>query len=240
MNHENSSDRNAQLLAVFLNWELKNFHSIESSGEAQGESQVSKLEQNIEIILSLFRSLNSSDVFEKTYTRQLAARLLSKSGCSKEMEKRMATAFKNECGESFSTLTELMFTSTGDSENLTESFKACATKIPFTDFTFKVLEQKTWPIDSSLNAVEVASGEDANNQEEAKTGGAAKGTTPRQSSSSRGNDHRDSNQSAQTSNKPVTLPKPLSDVFNSFSKFYKEQFRGKRLDYIYQYGNCLI
>lgn len=40
--------------------------------------------------------------------------------------------------------------------------------------------------------------------------------------------------------KPVNLPKPLSDLFNSFSKFYKEQFRGKRLDYIYQYGNCLI
>lgn len=57
-----------------------------------------------------------------------------------EMEKRMATAFKNECGESFSTLTELMFTSTEESENVTESFKACSSKIPFTDFSFKVLE----------------------------------------------------------------------------------------------------
>ena len=53
----------------------------------------------------------------------------------------MAAAFKNECGESFSTLTELMFFSTGESESLTESFKASmTTKQPFTDFTFKVLE----------------------------------------------------------------------------------------------------
>ena len=56
------------------------------------------------------------------------------------MEKRMAAAFKNECGESFSTLTELMFTSTGESENTTESFKACTSKVPFPDFSFKVLE----------------------------------------------------------------------------------------------------
>ena len=57
LNHENSSDRNAQLLAVYLNWELKN------------TGKLSNLEQNIDIVLGLFRSLNSSDVFEKTYTR---------------------------------------------------------------------------------------------------------------------------------------------------------------------------
>lgn len=106
--------------------------------------------QRVEVILGLFRSLNSSDVFEKTYTRQLAMRLLSKHGCSMPMEKRMAAAFKNECGESFSTLTEMMFASTEENENVVESFKATATKLPFTDFNFKVLEQKTWPIDSSV------------------------------------------------------------------------------------------
>ena len=61
----------------------------------------------------------------------------------------MANAFKNECGESFSTLTELMFQSTSESENLNESFKACASKLPAIVFDFKVLEQKTWPIDTN-------------------------------------------------------------------------------------------
>ena len=128
LNHENGSDRNAQLLAIHLNWELKNFN------------ENSRLEQHIQIILNLFRSLNSSDVFEKTYTRQLAMRLLSKSGYDLNLEKRSAAAFKNECGESFSTLTELMFSSTSESEGLNETFKACTSKLPAMEFNFKVLE----------------------------------------------------------------------------------------------------
>ena len=111
------------------------------------------MEDKIEVVLSLFRSLNSSDVFEKTYTHQLANRLLTKTeGTDVEVEKRLATAFKNETGESFSTLTDLMFTSVSESNDITESFKATANKLAFTDFSFKVLEQKTWPIDTSRNS----------------------------------------------------------------------------------------
>ena len=220
MNHENSSDRNAQLLAVYLNWELKTY------------SDESKLEDHIEIILSLFRSLNSSDVFEKTYTRQLAMRLLSKKGYDIELEKRIAFAFKNECGVGFNPQTELMFSSISESESLTESFKALTTKLPFTDFNFKVLEQKTWPIDTSMNTAET------DDQEEAKT------TTVARASSKASATRADAKDSGKSDNAKqmnvLILPKPLSDLFSNFSKFYKEQFKGKRLDIIHQYGSCLI
>ena len=65
-----------------------------------------------------------------------------------EIEKQMVSAFKNECGESFSTSTEVMFSSTSESETFTELFKASTNKLPFTNFDFKVIEQKTWPIDT--------------------------------------------------------------------------------------------
>lgn len=127
LNHEGASDRNAQLLAVYLNKELK--QGVES-----------KIEKNTETVLALFRSLYSSDVFEKTYTRQLANRLLSNKGTDLELEKQMAMAFKSETGESFSTLTDLMLTNVAESETLTESFKAVSPNTPFSDFNFKVLE----------------------------------------------------------------------------------------------------
>ena len=67
--------------------------------------------------------------------------------CDIELEKKVAAAFKSETGESFSTMTERMFGSVDESDSLMESFKIVATKLPFKDFSFKVLEQKTWPID---------------------------------------------------------------------------------------------
>lgn len=38
----------------------------------------------------------------------------------------------------------------------------------------------------------------------------------------------------------MTLPKPLSEMFNGFSTFYKERFREKHLSIAHQYGSCLI
>jgi len=45
-----------------------------------------------------------------------------------------------------------MFNSTVESEGFTTSFKVtpAAEKLPFSDFTIKVIEAKTWPIDISL------------------------------------------------------------------------------------------
>ena len=80
--------------------------------------------------------------------------MLSKTnnGNNLELEKRLAQALKSETGESFSTLTELIFNNVSESETLVEQFKACTTNLPFLDFSFKVLEQKTWPIDTSNNS----------------------------------------------------------------------------------------
>ena len=36
----------------------------------------------------------------------------------------------------------------------------------------------------------------------------------------------------------MTLPKQLSDMFSSFNKFYENQFKGKRLDVVHEYGRC--
>ena len=96
----------------------------------------------------MHRSLNSSDVFEKTYTRQLARRLLLKTGYDIELEKRVVAAFKPECGENFGTMTELMFNNTSESELLVETFKVSTNKLQIQDFSFMILEQKTWPIDT--------------------------------------------------------------------------------------------
>ena len=44
-----------------------------------------------------------------------------------QLEKQVTVAFKPECGEAFSTLTELMFQSTFESETLSEAYKATLT-----------------------------------------------------------------------------------------------------------------
>mmetsp|Transcript_9521 Transcript_9521/g.12979 ORF Transcript_9521/g.12979 Transcript_9521/m.12979 type:complete len:91 (+) Transcript_9521:1454-1726(+) len=62
----------------------------------------------------------------------------------------MVATLKPECGENFQSQTELMFTSTAESEALTVAYLAetAPNKLPFTNFTIKVIEAKTWPIDT--------------------------------------------------------------------------------------------
>ena len=138
LNYENNGDRNAQLLAIYINWQLRR------------KDEDMMLERNRGVVLSLFRSLDSTDFFEKTYLRNLARRLLSKEGYDLEQEKKMVATLKPECGENFQSQTELMFTSTTESEAFTEAFLATtpANKLPFTNFSIKVIEAKTWPIDT--------------------------------------------------------------------------------------------
>jgi len=211
LNHEHSSDRNAQLLAIYINWALKH----------EGHKL---LADDHEHVLSLFRSLNSSDVFEKTYLRQLAARLLCKTGYDLDQEKKLASTLKPECSENFATQTELMFANTAESEALTQSFISTHSKLAFADFTIKVIEQKTWPIDTQGVAAIASPPPDTEEQ---------KGAARSRPTSSVGAKDKDATQATPSKAELVGLPKPLSDVFNSFAKFYKEQFRGKRLDIVY-------
>ena len=87
------------------------------------------------------------------YTKQLGKRLLQshdKDAAVKDaLEQKLAEVLKSECGEHFTTKVEQMFNDVQSSRDLVRHFKALPGKSDC-DVDFKILEQKMWPVDISL------------------------------------------------------------------------------------------
>lgn len=60
-----------------------------------------ELEVTLERMLVLFRHLNSKDMFEAFYRKQLSKRLLLGTSSSDELERSMIVKLKSECGSNF-------------------------------------------------------------------------------------------------------------------------------------------
>ena len=105
-------------------------------------------------ILSLFRHINSKDVFEAFYKRDLAKRLLTNRTTSTDMERSFLSKLKAECGAGYTSKMEGMFKDMDLSRDIMGSYAAYAsgaTNAPSSsgktvDMDVQVLTTGYWPV----------------------------------------------------------------------------------------------
>eukprot|EP00559_Dactyliosolen_fragilissimus_P003262 CAMPEP_0184872658 /NCGR_PEP_ID=MMETSP0580-20130426/41416_1 /TAXON_ID=1118495 /ORGANISM="Dactyliosolen fragilissimus" /LENGTH=913 /DNA_ID=CAMNT_0027375489 /DNA_START=568 /DNA_END=3309 /DNA_ORIENTATION=- len=105
--------RFAELLAKYIDLRFKNPH-LYSPHQSQQPIMATATTSNTddafqEAALDLFRHLNSKDVFEAFYRRDLAKRLLSNKSASIDREKFFVARLKAECGGVYTSKMEGMF-----------------------------------------------------------------------------------------------------------------------------------
>ena len=104
-----------------------------------------------DIIISLFRYLQSKDIFENFYTRYLAQRLLHRRSESMEREQEFVACIKAECGQQFFNRVEQMYKdihqSEIDSREYLSSDPRKKPKIAF-EVEYFVISQGSWPVPS--------------------------------------------------------------------------------------------
>lgn len=104
----------AELIAKYLDSKLR-------SG-AKGESE-DEIEDLIDKVMVLFRFVNSKDVFEAFYKKDLAKRLLFSRSASFDAEKSIISKLKAECGTQFSSKLEGMFKDIELSHDVVTAFR---------------------------------------------------------------------------------------------------------------------
>ena len=87
------------------------------------------------------------------------------------------------------------------------------------DVNFRILQQKTWPITQGTGDSEASVKEKQNKKK-----------------------HQGDEEMQTTQIMQVSLPKPLSSVFQQFAQFYlsKSNYKGRKLDYYADYGSCVL
>lgn len=111
-----------------------------------------------------------------------------------------------------------MFSDVKESIELTNEFRGSKNKTGV-EVNFRVLQQKTWPITQNQTEPEPASEKKPNKKKA-----------------------QDDEEMQQVSIMQVTLPKPLSTIFQQFQQFYlsKPANKGRRLDYFAEHGSCVL
>lgn len=107
----------------------------------------------LDSILSLFRYLNSKDVFEAFYKRHLAKRLLTHKSASVDLEKSFLSKLKAECGTAYTAKMEGMFKDVSLSREIMAGFNDTAVSMiksvgprPNSKLDIQILTTGYWPI----------------------------------------------------------------------------------------------
>lgn len=133
----------AELLAKFLDRHLQ-------SGSRTSASDV-EFEELFDRVISIFRALNSKDVFEAFYRKDLAKRLLLNKCASIDAERMVMSKLKDECGAQFISKMEGMFKDIDLSKDLSAKFTEHLAETPDplirpkTDIGIHVLTTGYWP-----------------------------------------------------------------------------------------------
>ena len=139
-----------ELLAKFLDRHLQVGSRISTSDV--------EFETLFEKIISIFRSLNSKDVFEAFYRKDLAKRLLLNKCASIDAERMVLGRLKDECGAQYISKMEGMFKDIDLSKDLTVKFAESLVESPNpligskTDVGIHVLTTGYWP---TFNPIEL-------------------------------------------------------------------------------------
>lgn len=80
------------------------------------------MEQLLDRVMVLFRSIHGKDVFEAFYKKDLAKRLLLDKSASMDLEKAMISKLKTECGSAFTNKLEGMFKDVDLSRDIMSAF----------------------------------------------------------------------------------------------------------------------
>lgn len=133
----------SEMLAKFVDRHLQ-------SGSRNATSDL-EFEALFEKVMSIFRSLNSKDVFEAFYRKDLAKRLLLNKSASIDAEKVVLGKLKDECGAQYISKLEGMFKDIDLSKDLTVKFGESLTEQPLPQISTKVdigihvLTTSYWP-----------------------------------------------------------------------------------------------
>ena len=134
-------------LSLFLDDQLK--RGIKSLNELQVEDLLDRA-------LMLFRFLNDKDLFERYYKAHLSKRLLLSRTVSDDAERSMISKLKTECGFSFTSKLEGMFTDIRLSADAMDNFRASLAKrsmsLPI-ELSVSVLTTGFWPTAAAGNCV---------------------------------------------------------------------------------------
>ena len=127
-------------LAAFCDSEFKN-----------GLRGINETETNarLKAIIDLFRLLNSRDIFVKSYTKYLAARLINNTFLSLDLEELMISKLKVECGHNTVNKLALMIADLKTSKELMLLFRESPASKQIAsegvDFSADVLTSGHWP-----------------------------------------------------------------------------------------------
>jgi|MDTE01.2.fsa_nt_gb cullin 3 len=135
--------RCAVFLADYVDDLLKN--ALRENTEGEADSKLDKF-------IVMFRFLLDKDIFESYYKQALSKRLLSGKSVSDDLEKAMIGKMKAECGATYVTNLEGMFTDMQLSKDVAEGFKASpeAQQLPSQmRLEMSTLTAGFWPIPST-------------------------------------------------------------------------------------------
>ena len=99
----NLDSRAAQFLSAYMDEMLR------KGSKAGNITSQHDVEKQLDSTINVFRYLQDKDVFEDFYKQYLSSRLLNGSSASTEVEKKMISKFKAECGQQFTSRLEGMF-----------------------------------------------------------------------------------------------------------------------------------
>jgi cullin 3 len=139
----NQSRQCATFLSDHVNDLLKN--ALKESSEAEADSKLDKF-------VVMFRFLHDKDLFENSYKAALSKRLLSGKSISDDLERSMIGKMKAECGTTYVTSLEGMFTDMQLSKDVVDGFKQAeeAKKLPSSvKLEMNLLTAGFWPIPST-------------------------------------------------------------------------------------------
>nr|CCA24461.1 PREDICTED: similar to Cullin4B (CUL4B) isoform 3 pu [Albugo laibachii Nc14] len=108
------SSRPAELIAKYVDAKLR------TGNKGGSETQIEAL---LDDVIVLFRYIQSKDVFEAFYKKDLAKRLLLGKSASFDLEKLMLSKLRTECGSSFTNKLEGMFKDIDLSQNVATQFQ---------------------------------------------------------------------------------------------------------------------
>jgi cullin 4 len=144
----------AELIAKFLDGILR------TGNKALSEEE---LERTLDCVLTLFRFIDSKDVFEAFYKKDLSKRLLHDKSASHDLEKAMISKLKTECGSQFTSKLEGMYRDIESSKDLIASFRHLSRNRADTqnrdadavELNAFVLEAARWPLTSQLAEIKL-------------------------------------------------------------------------------------
>ncbi|KAJ1738492.1 ubiquitin ligase (cullin) of SCF [Coemansia sp. RSA 1086] len=138
----------ARLLANYCDTLLRKGNANARAAGDAGASTEDNLEKHLAQVICVYRYLNNLDVFQMTYVRSLARRLVNEQSVSSHGEETMISLLKEVSGVDFTSRLSRMFSDITVSKDMSEKFKDSLREAGAANFEFdvKVLNTGSWPL----------------------------------------------------------------------------------------------